>query len=124
MGHEVEFESVSFDYFDPFKFGTLTLNVSPKIVEKLLNANIHPFGRNQNELFTILANGFDGRWSVKKVIYHAPATIVYWDDGTKTVVKCDNRDTYSKEAGLALCYMKKILGSSRAFNDVLKEWAE
>lgn len=57
-----------------------------------------------------------------KVIFHAPATIVYWDDGTKTVVKCDPKDTYSKEAGLALCYMKKMLGSSRAFNDVLKDW--
>lgn len=59
----------------------------------------------------------------RRVIFYAPATIVYWDDGTKTVVKCDNRDTYSKEAGLALCYMKKMLGSSRVFNDVLKEWA-
>lgn len=52
------------------------------------------------------------------------STVVFWDDGTKTVVKCDDRDTYNKEAGLALCYMKKMLGSSRAFNDVLKEWAE
>lgn len=50
------------------------------------------------------------------------STVVFWGDGTKTVVKCDDRDTYSKEAGLALCYMKKMLGSSRAFNDVLKEW--
>lgn len=57
-----------------------------------------------------------------KVIFRAPATIVYWNNSTKTVVKCDDRDTYSKEAGLALCYMKKMLGSSRAFNDVLKEW--
>lgn len=61
---------------------------------------------------------------VKDVIFNNPATIVYWNDGTKTVVKCDERDTYSKEAGLALCYMKKMLGSSRSFNDVLKEWTE
>lgn len=26
--------------------------------------------------------------SIDKVIFHAPATIVYWSDGTKTVVKC------------------------------------
>lgn len=65
---------------------------------------------------------FDPR--VKNVIFNNPATIVYWNDGTKTVVKCDPRDTYSKEAGLSLCYMKKMLGSSRAFNDVLKEWTD
>lgn len=59
----------------------------------------------------------------ERVIFHDPATIVYWNDGTKTVVKCDPRDTYRKETGLAMCYMKKVLGSSRAFNDVLKEWA-
>ena len=60
----------------------------------------------------------------EKVIFHNPATIVYWNDGTKTVVKCDPRDTYNKESGLALCYMKKMLGGSRAFNDVLKKWTE
>lgn len=60
----------------------------------------------------------------ERVIFHDPATIVYWNDGTKTVVKCDSRDSYSKEAGLAMCYMKKMLGSSRAFNDTLRKWTE
>ena len=30
------------------------------------------------------------RLAIKKVIFNAPATIVFWDDGTKTVVKCEN----------------------------------
>ena len=56
----------------------------------------------------------------KKVIYAPPATVVLWEDGTKTVVKCDERDTYDAKYGLALCYMKKALGNtSRALNDVL-----
>lgn len=56
----------------------------------------------------------------KKVIYHNPATIVLWEDGTKTVVKCDPKDTYDPEKGLALCFMKKALGNkSRAINDIL-----
>ena len=56
----------------------------------------------------------------KKVIYHDPATIVLWEDGTKTVVKCDPKDTYDPEKGLALCFMKKALGNkSRAINDIL-----
>lgn len=56
----------------------------------------------------------------KKVIYNNPATVVLWEDGTKTVVKCDSKDEYSPMLGLALCYMKKALGnSSRKLNDAL-----
>lgn len=54
-----------------------------------------------------------------KVIYNPPATIAFWPDGSKTVVKCDKDDVYDPKYGLALCYMKKALGSSRAFNDAL-----
>lgn len=57
----------------------------------------------------------------KRVIYNYPATIVLWEDGTKTVVKCQDGETYQKETGLALCYMKKALGNiSRNLNDALK----
>lgn len=49
--------------------------------------------------------------SIKNVIFNYPATIVFWDDGTKTVVKCGKRDPYSREAGLALCIAKKALGN-------------
>lgn len=54
------------------------------------------------------------------VIYNPPATIAIWADGSKTVVKCDKDDVYDPKYGLALCYMKKALGSSRAFNDALR----
>lgn len=59
---------------------------------------------------------------IDKVIFHDPATIVYWKDGTKTVVKCGPNDTYSKETGLALCFMKKVLGNKGNYNDVFRKW--
>lgn len=34
---------------------------------------------------------------IKKVIFNDPATIILWKDGTKTVVKCQEGDTYDKE---------------------------
>ena len=58
----------------------------------------------------------------KKVIFNDPATIVIWGDGTKTVIKCSPDDTYDKEKGLALCYMKKMLGNDNQFHKVFKEW--
>ena len=59
-----------------------------------------------------------------RVIYNPPATIAFWADGSKTVVKCDKDDKYDPKYGLALCYMKKALGSSRAFNDALRAGRE
>ena len=47
---------------------------------------------------------------IKNVIYNDPATIVFWTDGSKTVVKCGERDTYDPEKGLAMCIVKKIYG--------------
>lgn len=48
---------------------------------------------------------------IDRIIFNGPATIVYWDDGTKTVVKCKPDDPYSKDAGVAMATLKKILGS-------------
>lgn len=57
-----------------------------------------------------------------KVIFNNPATIVIWNDGTKTIVKKQKGDRYDKEKGLALCYMKKALGNtSRKLNDALRK---
>lgn len=60
--------------------------------------------------------------TIKKVIFNAPATIVIWGDGSKTVVKAQKGEKYDKEKGLALCYMKKILGNKSNFNNVFREW--
>ena len=49
---------------------------------------------------------------VTKVIYHNPATIVFWSDGTKTVVKCDKNDTYDPEKGFYIACAKKLFGNN------------
>lgn len=59
---------------------------------------------------------------IKDVIFNPPATIVLWADGSKTVVKCGEGDTYSKELGLAMCIAKKALGNKGNYNKVFKKW--
>jgi len=59
---------------------------------------------------------------IKKVIFNNPATVVIWEDGTKTVVKCQEGDTYSEELGLAMCIAKKFFGNKGNFNEVFKKW--
>lgn len=58
---------------------------------------------------------------IKKVIFHDPATIIIWKDGSKTIVKCQEGDTYSKELGLAMCFAKKFLGNKGNFNEIFKK---
>lgn len=48
--------------------------------------------------------------NIKKVIFNDPATIVYWHDGDKTVVKCSDNDTFSEETGLVMAINKKLFG--------------
>lgn len=59
---------------------------------------------------------------IKKVIFNEPATIVLWADGTKTVVTCQEGETYDKEKGIALCFMKKIMNNKGNYNNIIKEW--
>jgi len=58
---------------------------------------------------------------IVKVIHHNPATIVFWDDGTKTVVKCSN-EAYDPEKGLAMAISKKALGNHGRYYETFKKW--
>lgn len=59
------------------------------------------------------------KYEIADVIFNGPATIVFWKDGTKTVVKCTKGDTFSEDSGVALCIAKKMMGDS--FHRVLKD---
>lgn len=60
--------------------------------------------------------------SIKQVIFHDPATIIYWTDGTRTVVKCQDGDIYDPEKGLAMAISKKALGNNGNYCNVFKQW--
>lgn len=60
--------------------------------------------------------------SIKKVIFNDPATIVFWEDGSKTVVKCQDGDIYDPEKGLAMAISKKALGNQGNYCEVFKKW--
>ena len=63
----------------------------------------------------------DIRRFIKKVKFNPPATIVFWTDNTKTVVKCKGED-YDPEKGLAMCICKKVLGDKGNYYEVFKKW--
>ena len=61
------------------------------------------------------------RLMIKKVIFSNPATIVFWSDGSKTVVK-SYLDDYDPEKGLAMAIAKKALGNEGNYYNVFKKW--
>lgn len=61
------------------------------------------------------------RAEIKNVIFNNPATIVVWDDGTKTVVKAEN-EPFDPEKGLAMCIVKKALGNKGNYYDIFRKW--
>lgn len=62
------------------------------------------------------------RPTIKSVKFNPPATIIFWTDGTKTVVKCQEGDFYNAETGFALAYLKKLLGNDNTFNKEINKW--
>lgn len=61
-------------------------------------------------------------FAIKKVIFNGKATIVYWEDGTKTVVKLQGLEWYDPEKGLAMAIAKKALGNKGNYYDIFKKW--
>ena len=59
---------------------------------------------------------------IKNVIFNDPATIVFWEDGTKTVVKCQDGDEFDPEKGLVMAIVKKAYGNKGNYCNKLKEW--
>lgn len=58
---------------------------------------------------------------IKKVIFNPPATIVFWEDGDKTVVKCQD-EPFDKEKGLAMAISRKALGNRYDYYNVFKKY--
>lgn len=64
----------------------------------------------------------ENNMKIKKVIFNAPATVVLWEDGAKTIVKSGEGDIYDPEKGLAMAIAKKALGNKGNYYKVFKKW--
>lgn len=63
------------------------------------------------------------KYDIKKVIFSGPCTIVFWQDGTKTMVRAQENETVEdKEKGLAMAIAKRVYGDKGNYNNVFKRW--
>lgn len=94
-------------------------DIDPEMIRHIANA--HDTGKES----ALFHPGFSPETGTRaevepdRIIFNDPATVVFWNDGTKTVVKCTKGDAFSPAAGFALCYMKKTMGE-KAYKETLK----
>ena len=62
--------------------------------------------------------------AIKDVIFAPPATNVYWSDGSKTVVKCSEKDVFDPEMGLAMAIAKRCGGNKGGYYKEIQNWVE
>lgn len=60
---------------------------------------------------------------IKKVIFNGPATIVFWKDNTKTIVKCMPGETFDPEKGILVALYKKMSNNKQNYFKDIKKWA-
>ena len=61
------------------------------------------------------------KFEIKEIVINEPAMIIFWKDGTKTIVKAQEGEAFDEEKGLAMAYAKKALGNNYAAGGKFKQ---
>ena len=116
--------------FEPYSF-----NKSDDLYQKALEAakkmSNSMYGIGHSISATVLRNDFNRFLNeVKDIKFSGPATIVFWKDGTKTVVKCQEGEHYDPKDGIEYALFKKIAGGTsnqaskmaKKYDEWLEKW--
>lgn len=80
---------------------------------EIAHSGRYPWGSGESSTQTVPG--------IKKVYFNKPATVVIWEDGSKTIVKCQPGEKYDAEKGLAMAIAKKALGNTGKWYDTFKK---
>ena len=91
-------------------------------VEALINPLNQVSSRSEAPYYTYYRSAPQA--TITNVIFNPPATIVFWSDHTKTVVKCDyDQEPYDPEKGIAMAIAKKTIGNNKyEYYNIFKHW--
>ena len=103
-----------FGGYDPFATSLdATVYITPAMLKRILGDTPIRFYPKDSSMFGI---------SIKNVRFSPPATIVFWSDNTKTVVKAQNGEPFDAEKGLMACIIKRITGNTGRYNELFKKY--
>ncbi len=110
-------------WLDPEQVVSITQPVFQKLLSKYSKArkDVHDYIQKDIESIEELKRRL--QFAPKEIIFDTKnrTTIVFWEDGEKTVVKCASDDEFSEYGGFAAAVTKKIYGGTGAVSQLLKE---
>ena len=119
----IDYIETTVDTFPKFEgHVTGTAKVSYRSLDDIRNDAEVPRNIYRNILNSTYGIGSLRIPEIKNVIFNDPATIVFWEDGTKTVVKCQDGDEFDPEKGLAMAIAKKAYGNKSSYCNKMKKW--
>lgn len=88
--------------------------------------NVPRFEVNVPNLFEFMLGhvGFDAKYVPNKILKSGNATIVFWNDGTKTIVKLPEGDTPDDYAAFTAALAKKVFGTNTQVKKIIKTKTE
>lgn len=121
-------------------------NMSKELTENFYQYGFTEYDLDSNKTATNIQYRDAKIPTPKQVIFNPPATIVFWDDGSKTVVKCQDMmidlsvkggignltlgyatvgtEIFDKEKGLAMAFCKKMFGNKGGYYNMFKDWCK
>ena len=112
-------------YDDEAKYFQNDISITEQAAKDLLNSIYGIHSKTLKEEIQMKTKSHSACNPIKKVIFNDPATIVFWKDGTKTVVKRQEGAEFDPEKGLAMAvcrhYLCDICGLER-YDGVFKRY--
>jgi hypothetical protein len=65
-----------------------------------------------NEPYKIPKSMLTPTTKVDRIVFNDPATIVFWKDGTKTIVKCSDNEDFNPYFGFCAAVAKRVFGNN------------
>lgn len=113
-----------FNFYDPLQDDeSVWPNLNPYITEEQRHRASFIYMMRQSierNLLETMRNNVNVN-DIQKVIFNDPATIVFWRDGSKTVVKAVN-EKFDPEKGLAMAIVKHLCGDKGNYYNVFRKW--
>ena len=105
------------DLISDYAVHNYEVKLIPDSVEIVSRKPIH---LTRKDGLKLLGYDFVNPLHVDRIIFSPPATIVFWKDGTKTVVKCADGEPFSEYNGFAAALLKKVFGSNSAVKKIIQ----
>ncbi len=90
-----------------YKYCKSDAEVTAKLFKEELGMNVTKVNKKQEAEFMEYCQDTPYPYRPKKIIFNGPATIVIWQDDTKTVVKCGGNEEYDRKLAFKYALHKR-----------------